>query len=186
MIGISRYFYRYKLGNNLSWIFKPSNVRPILSVGERNGFESNHFRSKIQELRRINTPLWKINGIKCWVLFTSCLHYLTRLDFFHTLRRYEDKLLLELISASLWYFLVNPDTPVGQKVTDEVVFRRFHGEGVEFFFKSGLTDPLPQIFDAHLLENTNLSLSSFHFSVSFYIKICFESDGFIAYSNEWD
>ena len=40
------------------------------------------------------------------------------------------------------------------------------------FFKSDLTDP-PQIFDAHLLENTNLSLSSFHFSVSFYIKIMF-------------
>ena len=51
------------------------------------------------------------------------------------------------------------------------------------FFKSDLTDP-PQIFDAHLLENTNLSPSSFHFSVGFYIKICFESDGFIAYSNE--
>ena len=31
------------------------------------------------------------------------------------------------------------------------VFRRFQGEGVEFFFN--LTNP-PQIFDAHLLENT--------------------------------
>ena len=36
------------------------------------------------------------------------------------------------------------------------------------------------------MENTNLSSSSFHFSVGFYIKICFESDGFIAYPNEWD
>ena len=53
------------------------------------------------------------------------------------------------------------------------------------FLKSDLTDP-PQIFDAHFLENTNLSPSSFHFSVGFYIKICFESDGLIAYSNEWD
>ena len=28
---------------------------------------------------------------------------------------------------------VNPHTPVMQKVADEVVFRRFQGEGVEFF-----------------------------------------------------
>ena len=27
----------------------------------------------------------------------------------------------------------NPHTPVAQKVADEVVFRRFQGEGVEFF-----------------------------------------------------
>ena len=53
------------------------------------------------------------------------------------------------------------------------------------FFKSNLTDP-PQIFDAHLLENTDLSPSRFHFSVGFISRSCFESDGFIAYSNEWD
>ena len=35
------------------------------------------------------------------------------------------------------------------------------------FFKSDLTDP-HQIFDAHLLEKTNLSPSSFHFSVDLY------------------
>ena len=28
--------------------------------------------------------------------------------------------------------LFNPHTPVAQKVADEVVFRRFQGEGVEF------------------------------------------------------
>ena len=28
---------------------------------------------------------------------------------------------------------VNPQAPVAQKITDEVVFRRFQGEGVEFF-----------------------------------------------------
>ena len=28
---------------------------------------------------------------------------------------------------------VNPHTPVAQKVADDVVFRRFGGEGVEFF-----------------------------------------------------
>ena len=35
---------------------------------------------------------------------------------------------------------INPQTPVARKIVDEVVFRRFQGEGVEFF-KSGLTDP---------------------------------------------
>ena len=30
-------------------------------------------------------------------------------------------------------FLVNPQAPVAQKIADEVVFRRFQGEGVEFF-----------------------------------------------------
>ena len=61
------------------------------------------------------------------------------------------------------------------------------------FFKSDLTDP-PQIFIAHLSENTDLSPSRFHFSVGFISRSCFESDGFrvervvlvdfIAYSNE--
>ena len=40
-----------------------------------------------------------------------------------------------------------------QKIANEVVFRRFQDEESDFF-KSDLTDP-PQIFDAHLLENTN-------------------------------
>ena len=30
-------------------------------------------------------------------------------------------------------FKVNPQAPVAQKVADEVVFRRFGGEGVDFF-----------------------------------------------------
>ena len=77
---------------------------------------------------------------------------------------------------------VNPQAPVAQKIADEVVFRRFQGEGFDFF-KSDLTDPL-QIFDAHFLENTNFSPSRFHFSVGFISRSCFESDGFIAYSNE--
>ena len=51
------------------------------------------------------------------------------------------------------------------------------------FFKLDLTDP-PQNFDAHLLENIDLSPSRFHFSVGFISRSCFESDGFIAYSNE--
>ena len=55
----------------------------------------------------------------------------------------------------------NPQAPVAQKIADEVVFCHFQGEAVEFF-ESDLTDP-PQIFDAHLLENTDLSPSRFHF-----------------------
>ena len=42
------------------------------------------------------------------------------------------------------------------------------------------------VFDAHLLENTDLSPYRFHFSVVFISRSCFESDGFIAYSNEKD
>ena len=60
---------------------------------------------------------------------------------------------------------INPHTPVAQKVAVEVIFRHFRGEGVEFF-TSDLTVP-PQIFEAHHLENTKLSPSSFHFSVGF-------------------
>ena len=30
--------------------------------------------------------------------------------------------------------LLNPHAPVAQKVAEEVVFRRFQGEGIEFFF----------------------------------------------------
>ena len=54
--------------------------------------------------------------------------------------------------------LVNPQAPVAQKVADEVVFRRFGGEGVEFFFNRTSVTP-PQIFEARLLENTNSSHS---------------------------
>ena len=31
------------------------------------------------------------------------------------------------------FMLINPHTPVAQKIADEVVFRRFQGEGLEFF-----------------------------------------------------
>ena len=36
----------------------------------------------------------------------------------------------------------NPQAPVTQKVVDEVVFRRFQGEGVEFFFNRTSLTPL--------------------------------------------
>ena len=45
-------------------------------------------------------------------------------------------------------FYFNSQTPVARKIADEVDFRRFQGEGVDFL-KSDHTDP-PQIFDAHL------------------------------------
>ena len=40
---------------------------------------------------------------------------------------------------------INPHTPVAQKDADELICRRFQGEGVELF-KSDLTDPLPADF----------------------------------------
>ena len=79
---------------------------------------------------------------------------------------------------------INPQAPVAQKITDEMVFRRFQGEGVEFFKNRTSLTPL-QFFDAHLLENTDLTLSRFHYSVGFITRSCFESNGYIAYSNEW-
>ena len=78
----------------------------------------------------------------------------------------------------------NPRAPVTQKIADEVVFRRFQGEGVEFFLNRTSLTPPPQIFDSHLFENTDLNPSRFHFSVGFISGSSFESDGFIAYSNE--
>ena len=77
----------------------------------------------------------------------------------------------------------NPQAPVAQKISDKVVFRRFQGEGVEFFLNRTSLSP-PKIFNAHLLENTDLSPSRFHFSMGFKLRSCFEPDGFIAYSNE--
>ena len=80
------------------------------------------------------------------------------------------------------YSLINPQAPVAQKIPDEVVFDVSNVKESSFF-KPDLTDP-PQNFDAHLLENTNLSPFRFHFSVGFISRSCFESDGFIAYLNE--
>ena len=78
---------------------------------------------------------------------------------------------------------INPQAPVAQKTVDEVLFRHFQGEGVDFFLNR--TSPTPhQIFDAHLLINTDLDPSRFYFSVGFISRSCFESNGFIAYSNE--
>ena len=37
------------------------------------------------------------------------------------------------LKVSNWTFKINPPAPVAQKIADEVVFRRFQGEEVEFF-----------------------------------------------------
>ena len=39
------------------------------------------------------------------------------------------------------FFFVDPQTPVAQKVVDDVVFRRFKGEGFEFFWIGPLWPP---------------------------------------------
>ena len=41
---------------------------------------------------------------------------------------------LELFINQFYEESLSPHSPVAQKVADEVVFRRFQGEGVEFFF----------------------------------------------------
>ena len=58
---------------------------------------------------------------------------------------------------------LNPQAPVAQKNADEVVFRRFQGEGA---------------------ENTDFSPFRFHFSVGFISRSFFESDDLIASSDE--
>ena len=93
---------------------------------------------------------------------------------------------LLLIRLLLIWKSINPQAPVAKKSADEVVFRYFQGEGVEFFFLNRTSLTPHQIFNAHLLETTDLSPSRFHFSVGFITRSWFESDGFIAYSNEWD
>ena len=47
---------------------------------------------------------------------------------------------MSLIVSVFYLIVFNPQAPVAQKIADEVVFRRFQSEGVEFFI-SDLTDP---------------------------------------------
>ena len=44
------------------------------------------------------------------------------------------RLLLIYYIIIVIYILFNPQAPVAQKIADTVVFRRFQGEGVEFFY----------------------------------------------------
>ena len=45
-------------------------------------------------------------------------------------------------SQSHYFYIsyINPQAPVAHKIADEMVFRRFQDEGVEFF-RSDLSDP---------------------------------------------
>ena len=87
-----------------------------------------------------------------------------------------------LIMPELSKVSFNPQTPVALKIADEVVFDVCKVKESSFLNRTSLTPP--QIFDPHLLENTDLSPSRFHFSVGFISRSFFESDGFIAYLNE--
>ena len=40
------------------------------------------------------------------------------------------------------FILLNPQAPIAQKIADEVVFRRFQGEGLEFFLNRTSLTPL--------------------------------------------
>ena len=95
----------------------------------------------------------------------------------------DDHIFCQIKIFSPYSKLFNPQAPVAQKIADEVVFDVSKVKE-SIFLKSDLTDPPPQNLDAHLLENTDLSLSRFHFSVGFLSRSYFESEGFIAYSNE--
>ena len=66
-------------------------------------------------------------------------------------------------------FTLNLHTPVAQKVADEVVFRRFQGEGVEFF-KSDHTDSsyLTQMSES-LFERIRLKRKKRYFLNSLHI-----------------
>ena len=66
----------------------------------------------------------------------------------------------------------NPQAPVEQKIADEVVFRHFPGEGVEFFFKSDLTDP-PSDFWCASFGKYRFKPFQISFFSGFYIKIIF-------------
>ena len=66
---------------------------------------------------------------------------------------------------------LNPKTPIALKITDKVVFRRFRGEGVEFF-KSDLTDPPSEFFCASFVKY-RLKPFQISFLSGFYIKVMF-------------
>ena len=92
---------------------------------------------------------------------------------------------LPVVTGSAHSLILTLRRPLHKKFRMKWFFDISKVKESSFIFKSDLTDP-PQIFDAHLLENTDLSPSKFHFSVGLISRSSFESNGFIAYSNEWD
>ena len=77
----------------------------------------------------------------------------------------EKKTLERMSQENFKNLFVNPQAPVVQKSTDEVGFRHFQCEGVDFFNRTSLTPA--QIFYAHLLENTDSIPFRYHFPVGF-------------------
>ena len=65
-----------------------------------------------------------------------------------------------------------------------MVFRRFNGEGVEFFLSDVTTTP-PPLFDAHLFENTYFSPSWFPFPLKRYSTFLQKSIDNILHPRRW-
>ena len=61
----------------------------------------------------------------------------------------------------------NPQAPVAQKISDEVVFRRFKGKESSFF-KSDLTDPPPYSLSYRIREKTMFIHTNQPLITSFY------------------
>ena len=72
----------------------------------------------------------------CQIKFLNPLKFnwqdilIERQDWYTTIKKIVRNFLLWPILSDQ---MVNPHTPVAQKLADEVVFRHFQGEGVEFF-----------------------------------------------------
>ena len=66
---------------------------------------------------------------------------------------------------------LNPQAPVAQKITDKVVFRRFQGEGIEFFLNR--TSLTPSDFWCASFGKYRFKLFQISFFSGFYIKIMF-------------
>ena len=115
---------------------------------------------------------WRVRTI--WISFENTMRYC----------QYPNIAFWQYKKKKLRNFSINPQTLVAQKIADEVVFRRFQGEQVEFF-KIGPHWP-PSDFWCASFGNYQFRLFQLSFSVWFYIKICFESNDFIAYPKEWD
>ena len=60
-----------------------------------------------------------------------------------------------MIFSTFKEMLINPHTPVAQKVAHEVVFQRSQNEGVQFFLNGPHCPLSPQIFDARVKGKTD-------------------------------
>ena len=92
--------------------------------------------------------------------------------------------ILSMSPNFLFALQINPQAPVAQKIADKVVFRRFQGEGVEFFVNRTSLIPVRSLMRS--FGKYRFKPLLIHFSVGFISRACFESDDFIAYSNEGD